>query len=286
MGGFGFCNDPLQLLAMRAGSCFFLRGDVRSATTAIPMQVPKVLPENPGWRRFPEVMQRLGLLVKTGMLVQGSPIPAGTRAFIAPEAMPDIDGKPVFSGHFASDVLTAMAAGNIIPARLIDLKKGRFTSETGEIELVSTQRSLKVATGRSEAVLGDAGTEFHGKFARVKIQEAFGAVLIAARDNRPLTESRRIFICHLTDLKGDGMRFLDRGMSIVDDWGTDTMLMRRGSAEITLKGGAGMKLYACTTAGKRLFPVSTTPGGDGGISFLARNFVGDQAVCVYELTAE
>ena len=286
MGGFGFGNDPLQLMAMRAGSCFFLRGDVRSATTAIPMMVPEVLPANPEWRKFPEVMQRLGLLVKTGMLVQGSPIPAGTRAFVAPESLPDINGKPVFSGRYTSDILAEMVKKQILPARLIDLNTGRFSAETGEIELVSTRKSLKVTTDRSEAALGDAGTELDGNFARVKIRETFGAVLIAAHDGKPLAESRRIFICHLTDLKGEKMRFLDRGMSIVDDWGTDTMLMRRGSADITLKRGAGMKLYACSTTGKRLFPVAVSPGDDGEISLSIRNFIGDQAVCVYELIAE
>lgn len=286
MGGFVFCNDPLQLLAMRAGSCFFLRGDVAPAATAIPMVVPAELPDSYAWRSFPEVMQRLGLVMRTGMIVEGNPIPSEARAFVAPEAMPPIEGRRVYSGQFTSQILSEMVADGAIPRNLIDLRQGRFTSETGQIELNASQKSLKVVTPRSEAVLGEPGTQLSGDFATIKIEGAFGAVYVASHDSRPLSESRRILICHLTDLKSDGMRFLDRGMSVVGDWGSDTMLMKRGGAEIVLKCDPAMKLYACSTTGGRLFAIPVRAAGAGAIAFTARNFVDGQPVCVYELVAE
>lgn len=286
MNGFWFCNDPLQLMAMRAGSCFFLRGDVRPAVTAIPMAVPENLPGTPEWQRFPEAMQRVGLMVRTGMIVENDAIPPGTAGFISPGNQPGISGFPVLFRPYTSELLNSLSDEGVLPPALMDLENGRFTSETGEIELCSPQKSLKIITANSEAVLGEPGTALEGIFAQITIKESFGAVFVTAHDNRPLTESRRIFVCHLTDLKGEGMRFLDRGMSVIDNWGSDTMLMRRGSARLVINSSQKLKVYACATSGKRLFPVATTPAPNGGFSFTAENFTGGQAVCVYELTAE
>jgi len=223
--------------------------------------------------------------VKTGTVFESEPVPPDTVAVVAAPGVRGPAALPEFYGAYASDILLGMAKRGVLPAALFDLKTGRFTSSTGEIELVGSRKTLKTVTPKSEGFVLEAGDSLRGDFASVEKASTFCAVLAASHDGRPLRESGRILILHLTDVKGLNMKFLDRGMSVVGDWGEPGLLMRRGSVEIRLAAELAMTLYACAPDGTRLFRVGTEPI-PGGIRFVADNAARGRAVCVYELVRE
>lgn len=74
-------------------------------------------------------------------------------------------------------------------------------------------------------------------------------------DGKPLAESSRILLVHLTDIQGEGARYADDTRRILLQWGK-TPLIEAGEADVELRldplaGGAGAErvLQATATAG-------------------------------------
>ena len=284
---FDFAKEPLVNLSMRAGSCFFLRGDVEPGRTVVPYLFSGRDMDGANYNSsFPEVMEKLALLVRTGLVYPSDPLPPGTVACLAAPDETRKTGVPTFTGAYAEEVLPQMARDGVLSGRLFDLPASRFTSSTGELELIGQKKSLRIVTPRSEGFVLDAGDALRGKFAEVRAPSTFCAVLVASRDGKELAQSERVLILHLTDSKGNGVTFSDPDRSIIADWGKPGMLMRRGSAELRLNAPANRNLYACDVTGKRLFPVAFTRDRENRICFTAENFRNGEAICVYELIRE
>ena len=57
---------------------------------------------------------------------------------------------------------------------------------------------------------------------------------VSSLDGKPLAESRRLLIAHLTDLQNTGARFGDHARTVLLDWGTLPYLVHAGQAEVDL----------------------------------------------------
>lgn len=280
---FDIANDPLRLLSERAGILFFLRGDVAASKTSYPVYVPLNAQNRPNY--YPQLINRIGLIGKTGNIFNTAELPAGTKAILT--LIPGKTGTklPEVFCRSANGALQELLDAGAVSRKEYDPVQQRFTSSTGELVLNRREKSFQAVTPRSEGFVAPAGIRMNGAFASVMNKDTFGAVLVASRDDRPLTESKRILILHLTNLKNTGMRFSNPDMSVLERYGTTPLLMRRGETEIALNCSAGRRLFACSFNGKRKFEVKTIYR-NGRLCFTAKNLTPLGAVAVYELIKE
>ena len=284
---FDFHHDPLITLSMLAGSCFFLRGDVKEAPESVAYLFPeKNLFGEYYQKQFPEVLQDLALLTRIGIVFSPEKAPGSTKALLAEKDESRTWTHPVIKETAKDTVLRKLVKENVLKKDQFDLEKSFFRSSTGEIELTGSQKSLKIITPKSEGFVLDKGGKLDGDFAEVDNPDTFSAILVASRDENPLRTSRRILLLHLTDAKGLDMKFQNSAMALILDFGKPGLLMRRGKVEIKLNCTGRHTLYACDINGKRLREVPCRKDENGKLSFPANNFIGNQAVCVYELIQE
>lgn len=104
--------------------------------------------------------------------------------------------------------------------------------------------------------------------ARVHGTEA--AVWASSVDLKPLAESKRILLTFLTDLQKDGTQFLDEKGLVLQKWGTERIVVRRGVADVTLalQNADDYDVWVLETDGRRSARIPSTVA-DGKLSFTA-----------------
>ena len=120
--------------------------------------------------------------------------------------------------------------------------------------------------------------------------ESPATVWASSLDMKPLEESSRILVTHLTDTQGDGAKFADARMQILLDWGGKP-LIAIGEAAIELRmkalGEGDVKVYQLDTAGRRIdeVPYKFYPDAQGGgeLRFVARTSEGGGGRIFYEI---
>ncbi|MBS1368471.1 MAG: hypothetical protein HPZ91_00820 [Lentisphaeria bacterium] len=277
--------DPLRSLSERAGALFFLRGDVAVSEVSYPLLMnPRRCFDAEYPRFFPQVIQRLGLIGRTGTVFDARAVPADARSLLTlPGDKTTESPLPQTACASVAETLKQMRARNIPGLRGADLENAVFKSSTGELLLMQKQNAFQAVTPRSEGFLLPPGGELRGSFATVRSRGGACAVLIAARDGKALADSSRILLLHLTETKNTAMRFSSPEMTQIEEWGTLPLLMRRNAAEITLGLNAPARLYACDFDGRRKSELPLGDAGHGRYGFIADNFTQDGAVAVYEL---
>ncbi len=282
---FDMANAPLRLLSERAGALFYLRGDVAEAKESFPIWFDRdflARPEHPRW--CPSVYGRLGLIGKTGVVFDAERLPLHSRALLyAAKPGKEPAGLPSLLCGGAEETLRLLTKRGVLTPRDYDPAEERFTSSTGELELNRRRLSFQAVTPKSEGFVGKEGNAFEGKFARVRMTSGFSAVLVASRDGRPLPESRRLLILHLTECRNTGTRFSAPDGVILEKYGIPPLLMRRGEVEITLPVLPGARLYACDFDGSRRFEIPVT---SPVFTLRANNITPQGPVAVYELICE
>ena len=222
---FDMVVDPVRLLSERAGSLFFHRGDVKGARERFAVYLSERYLEDAGAeQQYPAAACRAGLIGQIGSVIGGgaAALPPETRGVFTLEKTGIDFPVPLLNRK------AARRAAGIQPERNCVLRS------TGELKLDCDAGNFLVVTPRSEGFVLCPGQTLAGKFATVANREAFGSVLVAAVDEKPLRESRRILILHLTEVKNSNMRFADPELTIVEFPGTLPLLVRRGEVELTL----------------------------------------------------
>jgi hypothetical protein len=230
--------DPTLCASERATLCLFLRGDLASLPTecASPIEVDEAAlqrgedaarriappPNAPsGWER------RIGVRLGDGKATADGPVEApGEASSASGRAVPDS-----VRGAFIVD--TPRTAGGFAPSGALDCGPLRFeiagrdgpalqdsSSTTNHSSLVTRHSSLREADTRHSSLRGGDGVAT--------------AVWASSLDGKPLAESSRILVSHVTDSKNTGARFDDPACRIWLDYGTTPALMRRGRACIEL----------------------------------------------------
>lgn len=159
--------------------------------------------------------------------------------------------------------------------------------EDSAVEANKTAGAFKVSTSRTAGGFAEKGTldcgalRFEILFSDSETRNSVTpssalsesnptAVWASSLDGRPLAESRRILVSHLTDLCNEGQTFEDETRRVLLKWGRLPHLVRAGRAEVSLAIGPGdFKVYALDTAGARVREVSHTMSEDGVLSFTA-----------------
>ena len=181
----------------------------------------------------------------------------GIKGVYGPKAMTyfDMSGDPLsLAGERAS--LCLFLRG--------DLKDGdpdalKIDAETG---------SLRIVTDRTCGGFAETGTIKAGRL-EARIGGAPATVWASAVDAEPLATSRRILVCHQTDVQNTGAAFADDSRTVLLRWGSLPHLMRRGRAGILLAVASGdWTVYALDCAGSRRGVVPSR-WQDGRLGFFA-----------------
>ena len=163
---------------------------------------------------------------------------------------------------------------------------GKTVSDTGEISIDTRAGRLSIATPRTAAVCAvDKGNLSAGALS-VSEMTTFCAVSASAMDGKPLEQSVRILLLHLTDVQNTGAEFKDAKMCDLKKWGKLPYLARTGSAKIALRNAnRDLTVWALASDGSRLRKVSADYR-DGAYVFTVAVAAGEgerQPTMMYEL---
>jgi hypothetical protein len=254
---FDLAGDPLMLASERAALCLFLRGDLPALanTHALVLPVAETL----------EMRDKIPL--------NRAPWPwvawhARLGTIVANKAPADA----VWSGRYP-EVYDAPAPAGLPPAGggavAVDRERGSFA--------VSTPRTCG---GFAESGVVDAGD---------LVFDTGGlpaTVWVSALDDRPIRDSSRLLLTHLTDMQDTGARYAGRARKILLAHGTLPHLARNGRAGIRLALGPGgaPTVHALSTGGRRVAEISSRLE-DGWLVFTADIAAQpDSATLLYEIT--
>lgn len=275
--GFDIATDPLNQLAERQVVLLFRRGDVAVARRSYVYGVTMADAVRQGvgdmWSKgiFPHRFNALALLSRTGsQVIEGDRRIAGSY-----------DG--VVAAERPSD---AALAGNPFLALADTPAVGdQAASDTGEITLDRKAGILRVATPASACIVGPGGRELEAGALALAGGDGFASVSLHAMDGRPIADSGRLLLLHLTDVLNQDMAFASPERTTLLSWGGPQRLVRTGSAAVRVRcATAGLRVFACDPAGARLHPVEATHA-DGVYAF--RIAVTRESPCmVYELARE
>ncbi|MDD3154047.1 MAG: hypothetical protein PHS41_04210 [Victivallaceae bacterium] len=287
---FDCVNDPVRLLSERLGIAFFLRGDVAPANRSFPVAVSD-RPDLDFQTRYPNAVQNLMFFGKVGSLLSDGKkllpaIPADAVALFSCDARLQSASLPLplLTGEQDGDTLQALKKHNLQGKNNYDALG--VSIQDGDTEITANFRnwSFRAITPKSECLTLKDNAEGHGRFLTVKNRNAFGTFGAIALDGRPLGESGRILLLHLTDVKAEGMQFGSERMDEIQQYSkTDQRLARHGVADLSVAvPDAAWKLYALDFNGCRVaeVPFSRQPGK---LNFRADTFLGEGVVFAYEL---
>ncbi|PWM30086.1 MAG: hypothetical protein DBX55_05325 [Verrucomicrobia bacterium] len=289
IGHFDTNSNPVAALSDRAGALFFLRGDVGASKFSIPSLLPEdyLLRSEKLESRSP-LLKRIGLYAATE--IEFNPTPAGFKipanapfAVAAERAVVEQNkfDRPVLvdSAEFLPE-LQKLTAGKI------DIENEVYESETSEMVLDKKRGTWRLVTPRSEAFISPEGGAFHGNFADIKNSRGWSCVLLASIDGKPLKDSSRILILHLSDVKNANMRFDDSEMTVLRDYGHLPLLARRAESLLTFADArAGWRLYALNHDGSRKCEVEMARKG-GRACVKLSTVSGESVVFAYELARQ
>lgn len=123
--------------------------------------------------------------------------------------------------------------------------------------------SFMVDTPRTAGGFVESG-EIRTSTLVARISGGSAAVWATSLDARPIAESRRILLSHLTDIQNTGETYADESRCLLKKWGKVPHLMRTGKAKVALRVGPGeYEAWALAADGTRLakIPMSRTENG-------------------------
>ena len=278
--GFDIATDPLSQLTERQILLFFGRGDVSPAQKKFVYAVTMDEATRGGvgdmWAKgiFPRAFTVTGLVSRIGSQVVGEGRKIrGTFDGVVAESAPSAD-------ELGGNQFLAVKSLPAVPE-----SGEEIFSDTGEINLNNKKGYVKVVTGKSECLVAPPSVDLEAKNLSVKNSSAFSSISASSMDDKPLAESRRILLFHLTNVLNTGMQFANEKMTTLVKRGELPHLVRAGSADITLKNSRpGLKLYAVDFSGKRLRE-EKAEYADGAYRFKVDiSAESGQPALIYELT--
>lgn len=263
---FNIANDCVKALSNQLGAALFRSGSVRPAPAALVTVIGSADGLIAG-QEYSMSLSRLGRVVRLGGIVGNGTddpmksLPPDTVALIdTGDNFPEYRGKlPVLDARRkGNDFLAKLKALRVVPDDLIDLESGRLDGANGQIFSNTRKQTFSVLTPECEAFILPSGENWSGKFWQVRNLKGRGVFAALSRDGRPLAESRRILLFHLTDTQAFKAKFSSPEMTLIERWGQLPHMAAAGTAEVSFPAGEGAELYALDTAGRRLAPVPLT----------------------------
>ena len=254
VGVFDICDDPVQLLAERAGAALFLRGELKPHEKALARVIraaderPSAGVRSPG--STPPWMS-LGWRARIGVTSREEGVPGATSVPFA-----------------VTNAVDAQALAGGLPSR-------------ADCALDAAYGSLAVSTPRMRGVYAEKGT-VAAEGLRVAVSGAPAAVWVTSVDGRPLAESGRMLAVHLTDVQNTDTE-IDGKWKKLTKIGKLPLQARVGNAQVELDvAGRNYAVWALDLAGRRVAPVPCEVA-DGKLRFVTRVDRTEGATFAYEI---
>jgi hypothetical protein len=254
---FESCQDVVKQLSDRIVAALFLRGDV----TPSPVKVSHTVPRNVFSARadfgYP-TLNTSGLINQVGAV---------------------FDDRPVDGVSDHKNITDAKAVANYKR-----YKKDKIAdSVTGEIRLMPDKRTLEINTDRSAVVtLPAKGSAAAGSF-KVTKTNVFQTLAAISLDGKKLSESDSIVVLQLTNILASGVRFADQDLRRQETYGEGPLLMRRGTAQVSLAVKGPVTVTAVDFQGDALGKIPVTMQGNIA-TFTADNFKFANGIAGYHIT--
>jgi hypothetical protein len=246
---FNMATDPAGMAGERAALLLFLRGDLKPAPNAVSLvRSEKALLETRDAAPA-DGFRELTLVTRVGTRVEKE------GAGAPPPARPT---ETRMTAGASGDALKALRdAGKLPAANKTDLTAGVRQSETGELFVDGDAGVLRITTPRTAGGVAQASTTLTAGPLTAAVTGTRAAVWASSLDGKPVAESRRLLLVHLTDVQNTGMRYAAPDRRVLEDWGTLPHIVRRGAATVTLVRPDASRLVAwrLDTSGKRVAPV-------------------------------
>lgn len=284
---FDLTSDPINLLADRVSALLFRRGDISPAKGSVQLRVDPTTALGGlrgNWVELPANFSFLGLVTRIGSGTMAPAAPWKLDAMVRDTADPtSTEGKKT-TYLCTSSLAQQLIKDGVLPAQSVDADNRRYTSDTGQVVLSMTDGTMKAVGPLSESFVLPEGAALAGTFATIKNTKSFAAVQVISLDHKPLGESGRILVLHLTDSLYNGMKFREKEHRTLQSKGTLPHLIRRGAATISLALDArqGWKAWAVDLTGARQEEVPLA--SDGTRLLLQANTVDkDRVHLAYEI---
>ena len=158
------------------------------------------------------------------------------------------------------------------------------TGDAEAMKVDTKEGSLTLVTPRTAGGFAERGTIRAGALT-VEIRETPATVWASAVDGKPLVDSSRILLTHLTDVQNTGIRYADDSLKVLREWGGLPHLMRRGRAEIRLET-KGTKVYALRSDGERCGEIPVRRDGACLVFTAETGRASGTATYLYEIAVE
>ena len=248
-GYFDVASDPLGQASERACICLYLRGDLGSLDDRIALEVgPAGCPQdNRSAANQPDWLDE-AWNVQVARTTRGAV--KGFRAY----PLRDVKRKLPFTPKGCMAIK-------------LDRSHGRFTIDTPCTSGGFTPTGA-IDAGALQCDVGDVAA----------------TVWASSLDGRPLAESGRILITHLTDVQADGNVYADKEKRILLRWGGKGTVVRAGRATISLAVGSatGCEVWGLETSGRRSERMPAEIAG-GRMTFVADIAAKGGARMLYEV---
>jgi len=260
-GYFDLATDPLNQAADRAAVCLYLRRDMRPAPHAVAITMNgKELVEAPTRNTgIAPSWHELALITRVGTFL-ADPSREAPADFALPQA-PSGEGEKEQPDPYAADtggkVVETMRARGWLRDNLTDLSKNILHSETGELLVDAPREIMVLNTPRTAGGYAREGVPVEAGPVTVEINKTDATVWVSSVDGKPIAESRRLILSHLTDLQNTGARFGEKARQTLLAWGELPHVVRAGSATVTVKfkEAKAAKAWALATSGRRVAEV-------------------------------
>ena len=276
LGYFDMATDPAGQAGERAALMLFLRGDLKPAPSAVALvrraEDLTVKPvENPaGGFNDLTLVTRVGTRVTSA----GATPVAGSQKEIR---LTDGDG--------AAALAALQKAGSVPTTNRTDVHTTVRQSETNELFVDGEAGILRIETARTVGgVAPSGGTVLAGPLT-AKIANTRAAVWASSLDDKPVAQSARLLLVHLTDVQNSDMRYGAPDRRVLEAWGNLPHLARRGAATVTLAvaNPGAKKAWRLDTSGARVAELPVKVEGGRLVLDLATAAPDGKAVLYYEV---
>ena len=158
----------------------------------------------------------------------------------------------------------------------------RVDKESGSMTLVSP----RTCGGFAESGMIDAGPLSFTICTNAVARRIVPTTLwVSSLDSKPIADSSRMLLTHLTDVQGAGVKFMDETRRVLLKWGKGC-LVESGAAEVSLRVNAPHRyqVWALAANGARRFAVPCRVEGDALRFSVATRGDDGEGVLKYELS--
>jgi hypothetical protein len=267
MDYFNMASDPLNQTAERAAIALFLRGDMSPAEhcVAVPMTEEELLSDPKHNHGVAPSWNALGLVTRVGTLVRQKPGKVDADILLplawGEQAQAWSGGQVLADDPYGEGagrkVLDTLKARGWLKGNVTDLVSGPLESENGELLIDQARDTMVLNTPRTAGGYAPEGGHIDAGPVSITMDKTYATVWVSSLDNKPIPESGRMLVAHLTDMQNTGERFAEKACQTLLAWGGMPYLVRDGKATISIKleGATAAQVWAVSTSGRRVAPV-------------------------------